>query len=140
RDAIEFVGEGRLDGLPDRYAAASVTVMPSIGEVFGLALVESLACATPVVGNALEGPGVIISSSDIGFTVPLRGDADLVDPERAHDLAEAVIRAIEVAQNPVTVDRCREHASQWSRERVGRRLECLYEEMAAGRAPASVSP
>src|SRR5256714_13746357 len=29
RDAVEFVGEGRLDELPARYAASSVTVMPS---------------------------------------------------------------------------------------------------------------
>jgi phosphatidylinositol alpha-mannosyltransferase len=136
RAAIEFVGEGRVADLPHRYAEASVTVLPSVGEAFGLVLLESLACGTPVVGNAHEGPGEIITDPAIGATVPLRDFGDLASPARAHDLAEAVLHAIDLAADPRTVDRCRDHARPWSRTSAGERLVEIYRAMigdAAGR-------
>src|SRR4051794_2893439 len=39
--ATDELGAGELDGLPARYAAATVSVLPSIEEAFGLVLVEA---------------------------------------------------------------------------------------------------
>lgn len=129
RAAIEFLGEGRVEDLPRRYAQSAVTVLPSIGEAFGLVLVESLACGTPVVGNAFDGPGEIITDPGVGTTVPLRGKETLNDPACAEQLAEAVLTTLELAQRPETSRHCRQHAMQWSRNAIGPQLEQLYREM-----------
>jgi phosphatidyl-myo-inositol alpha-mannosyltransferase len=131
RSAIEIIGEGRPEDLPALYSRAAVTVLPSLGEVFGLVLVESLACGTPVVGSANEGPGEIISDPAVGATVALVRPRDLADPERAAALAEAVLHAIELAADPATADRCRDHARQWSRDEVGKTLERTYMDVIA---------
>lgn len=130
RAAIRFLGVGRPADLPRRYAEASVTVLPSLFEGFGLVLLESLACGTPVVGSAYGGPGDLITSPTIGATVSLRDWPDLEDPTRVHELAEAVLVCIDLAARPETSVHCREHARRWSREAVGRAVERVYAEMA----------
>lgn len=39
------------DKLAELYACADVTINPSLGEGFGMALLESMACATPVIAS-----------------------------------------------------------------------------------------
>ena len=129
RAAIEVLGEGQAGSLPYQYARASVTVLPSIGDVFGLVLAESLACGTPVVGSAFEGPGDIITDPAIGATVPITSLADLYNPDRAAELAEAILFAMGLASDPASVARSREHAQQWSRQAVGTELEKTYAKM-----------
>ena len=98
---VDFSGAGSLDQLPALYSAAWATVLPSVHEAFGLALVESLACGTPVV--ALRDGG---------------GSAELVTPAvgalaatSAADLARACGAAIELAGRAgAVVDACREAA------------------------------
>lgn len=132
RAAIEFRGVGAVGSLPAWYSAASVTVLPSIGEAFGMVLTESLACGTPVVASDQEGPGEIVSNPEIGRTVRLRDRADLEDEAQARHLADAVLEAIELSRRPGTGDRCREWAAQWGLEVVGRKEEELLERTAAG--------
>ena len=52
--SIGFVDDGEL---PAIYAAAGVTTLPSVfsQEAFGICLLESMACGTPVVGSDLAG-------------------------------------------------------------------------------------
>ncbi len=133
RAAVEVIGVGRVRDLPGRYAHAAVTVLPSVWEGFGLVLLESLACGTPVVGNAFGGPGHIISDPRIGATLPLPGPRALTEPNRAGELAEAVLHAIDLARDPATAERCRTHARQWSREVVGREVERVYADMVGAR-------
>jgi glycosyltransferase involved in cell wall biosynthesis len=131
RAAIDLRGPGTLDSLPDWYSQASVTVLPSIDEAFGMVLTESLACGTPVVASAHCGPGEIVGDPEIGATVDLRDDSDLVSSKRADELADAILRTIELAQRPGNRSRCRDWASRWSIENVGRRYERLLEEIAS---------
>ncbi len=48
-DRTEVLPLGRPGDQPERYSRAWVTALPSVDEAFGLALVESLACGTPIV-------------------------------------------------------------------------------------------
>jgi glycosyltransferase involved in cell wall biosynthesis len=48
RDAVRFAGNVSDDVLRSAYSAAEVTVLPSFEEGFGLPVVESMACGTPV--------------------------------------------------------------------------------------------
>ncbi|MFN8537437.1 MAG: glycosyltransferase [Thermomicrobiales bacterium] len=54
-ERVSFAGRVSDEALPDYYRLADVTVLPSVtmGEAFGLVLVESLACATPVIATTI---------------------------------------------------------------------------------------
>jgi glycosyltransferase involved in cell wall biosynthesis len=125
RAAIELRGPGEIDVLPSWYSEASVTVLPSVEEAFGMVLTESLACGTPVVASAHDGPGEIVTSLEVGATIDLRDWSDLENSKLADDLADAILAALELAEDPATSGRCREHASAWALERVGRQAEEL---------------
>lgn len=132
RAAIDLRGPGALDSLPDWYSSASVTVLPSIDEAFGMVLTESLACGTPVVASAHCGPREIVGDPGVGTTVDLQDQSDLVSTKRADELATAILRTIELSQRHGTVNRCREWASRWSLEKVGLRYERMLEEIVSG--------
>lgn len=109
--AIDALGTGSLEEIPQRYRDATVTVLPSQDEAFGLVLVESLACGTPVVGAASGGiPEIVTEGAGVGALAPL-GDTDA--------LAAAIIETVRRAADPETPVRCVEHAKQWSWDQVG---------------------
>lgn len=73
---VRFLGMKPPEELPSIYSAADVTVMPSVSqESFGLPLIESHACGTPVIASDLPGlrssvedgyDGLVIPPNDIG--------------------------------------------------------------------------
>jgi glycosyltransferase involved in cell wall biosynthesis len=130
RDSVELRGPGSTEALPGWYSQASVTVLPSIGEAFGMVLTESLACGTPVVASAGEGPGEIVTNPDIGRTVNLSTKNDFESSDRANELADAILSTMELSRAPDTTVRCREWASRWSLDRVGIDEERMLQEVA----------
>lgn len=66
---VHFAGRVSDDVLPDYYRLADVTVLPSVtrGEAFGLVLLESLACATPVVATNLPGVRTVVDHGKDGY-------------------------------------------------------------------------
>jgi glycosyltransferase involved in cell wall biosynthesis len=96
-----------------------------------MVVTESLACGTPVVCSSDGGPGEIVSTPEVGRTVPLYDYFDLLSSRRAGELAEAVVQAIELARQPRVSERCRAWAEPWSLERVGAQAEAMLEEMAS---------
>lgn len=55
-DAVWFAGKVPLPALVDLYRAATLFVLPSSGEGFGIVFLEAMACGTPVI--ALDQGGV----------------------------------------------------------------------------------
>ncbi|MGK5498744.1 D-inositol-3-phosphate glycosyltransferase [Streptomyces sp. URMC 125] len=89
-DVVRFRPPVGQDVLADWYRAASVLVMPSHSESFGLVAIEAQACGTPVVAAAVGGLPVAVRDGVSGFLVHghdpagyarqlrrLAGDADL---------------------------------------------------------------
>ncbi|GAU64737.1 putative glycosyltransferase [Streptomyces sp. NBRC 110611] len=75
-DVVQFrppVGQERL---ADWYRAASVLVMPSHSESFGLVAIEAQACGTPVVAAAVGGLPVAVRDGVSGFLVAGHDPAD----------------------------------------------------------------
>jgi phosphatidylinositol alpha-mannosyltransferase len=115
--AIEGTAE-----LARAYRAASVTVLPSDDEAFGLVLIESLAAGTPVVAARSGACPEIVTDEGVGR---------LFEPGDPADLARALAGALELAGDPATVERCREHAAAWDWQRVVERYEAVYEAAAS---------
>lgn len=63
-----FPGRITNDKLPCYYSAADVTVLPSFPpESFGLVLIESLACCTPVIASRLPGVRTVVDEDTDGY-------------------------------------------------------------------------
>jgi glycosyltransferase involved in cell wall biosynthesis len=115
---LDVIGVGELDELPQRYRDATVTVLPSEDEAFGLVLVESLACGTPVVAARSGGMPEIVNSPDVGALAAL-GDVT--------ELADAIIAIVGLAGDPETPPRCTTYAQQWGWDKVGADHLAAYE-------------
>ncbi|MGH2785977.1 MAG: glycosyltransferase family 4 protein [Actinomycetota bacterium] len=127
RAAADTPGVGRLEDLPARYAGSTLTALPSTNEAFGLILVESLACGTPVVCGADGGMPEIVDSPTIGRTAPF-GDA--------RSLARAIDETIDLAADPATPGHCRTRSLHYDWEkRVGPMHEAIYARI-TGSAPS----
>lgn len=114
---MDVIGVGSLEELPQRYRDATVTVLPSENEAFGLVLAESLACGTPVVAAASGGMPEILTP-EVGALARLGDITDLVD---------AIVATCKLAADPETPARCVQHARQWGWDKVGPDHLAAYE-------------
>jgi phosphatidylinositol alpha-mannosyltransferase len=117
-EATVVLGTGQPGGQAAIYGRAWVTVLPSQHEAFGLALLESLACGTPVVAtDDGGGPADLVEEGSGRMCRP--------DPD---SIAEACRSALSLAGQPGTVGSCRAVASRydWSAAIVPA-LERAYE-------------
>ncbi|ADI08129.1 glycosyl transferase [Streptomyces bingchenggensis BCW-1] len=75
-DVIRFRPPCTQDELADWYRAASVLVMPSYNESFGLVAIEAQACGTPVIAAEVGGLPVAVRDGHSGILVPGHNPAD----------------------------------------------------------------
>lgn len=108
---------GRAESQSERYGRAWATVLASTYEAFGLALLESLACGTPVVASTHASLPELVTP----------GTGTLCRPDDARSLADACLGAFELARGPGTVDACRVSAEPFDwRTRLVPSLEAVY--------------
>ena len=127
RASIEIVDIISDEVLASFYRNATITVLPSLKEPFGMVTTESLASGTPVVGTRSGGTAEILRDPRIGVMFePTDG------PE---ELCQALIKCIELARDPETPKRCSEYAQQYSWNTLGPKYEELHREVlnSAGR-------
>jgi len=84
------------------YANAEVFVFPSRWETFGIVMIESMACGTPVAAYNCQGPADVIDQGVTGFMV-----------EESEGLAVAVGKCLKI-------DRANVHtvSQRWSWEKA----------------------
>ncbi|MFF5448231.1 D-inositol-3-phosphate glycosyltransferase [Streptomyces sp. NPDC012888] len=78
-DLVHFHPPVAQDRLVDWFRAASVLVMPSYSESFGLVAVEAQATGTPVLAAAVGGLPVAVADGTTGLLVPGHDPADYAD-------------------------------------------------------------
>lgn len=84
-DHVQFSGRVPHDEVMRRMAAATVSVVPSRSECFGLVNIESLATGTPVVASDVGGIGEIFDDGVEGYLVPSE------DPQALADRLSAIL-------------------------------------------------
>lgn len=71
-DVVLFLGAKDQSRLPLYYAAATVVVMPSDYESFGMVALEAMAMGTPVIASNVGGLGYLVKDAETGYLVPVR--------------------------------------------------------------------
>jgi len=121
-DRAIFVGDVAEDDLPAYYAAADVTVLPSIDrtEAFGLVLLESMACGTPVVASRLRGVRTLVEDGVSGFLIDPGDEAGL-----ARTISAAIDHRAEMSPHAQRV------AGTFCWDAIAARLKLVYEDLGA---------
>ena len=135
RISLELSGEGVevIDGddtaaLAAAYARSWASVLPAVGEAFGLVLVESMAAGTPPI--ALRA----------GASPELVGDGigALVEPGDPAALADAIAGALAAPPDAAVREACRALARPFDWSRIVDRYEEFHREALATGAPSPV--
>ena len=95
---VHFAGMRYGEPLSRAFAGADVFVFPSLTDTFGLVLLESLACGTPVAAFPVTGPRDVLAGGgpEVGATDP--------------DLRVAALKALETGERAA----CRVYAERFS--------------------------
>lgn len=112
--------EWHTDGPAAMFREAWVSGLTSEAEAFGLVLVESLACGTPVFGSRDGGAHEIVDRPEIGR---------LFDEPEEQDVARAMLEALELAEDPATAATCRARAQDFTTRRTAQAHLALYERL-----------
>ncbi|HEY3442727.1 MAG TPA: glycosyltransferase family 4 protein [Paludibaculum sp.] len=123
RVAIEVLGLGAPEDLPQLYQQASILALPAMWEPSGGVMFEALASGAPVVAAAHAGlPEFLTPEVSALFDPKTDGE----ETTNADGLLEALHLGLRMARSEGIRSRCRQHASKYSTTAIGPQLEALY--------------
>jgi glycosyltransferase involved in cell wall biosynthesis len=119
RERTELLPLGGVEDQGVRYSRAWVTTLPSKADSFGVAMLESLACGTPIVVSDKGAPQELVTPQT--GVVSIAGNAE--------SLCEALAAGFELSGQPGTVEACRAVAAEYDWDlSIAPLLEDLYEQ------------
>jgi glycosyltransferase involved in cell wall biosynthesis len=118
-DDIIFTGFIKNEDLPHMYNYASLFVMPSLNEGFGLAMVEAMACGVPVI------------ASNTGAIPEVAGSAAILfDPFSVEEMSERMCQVLESsALREDMIKRGLERASLFSWKKTAEETLKIYQDV-----------
>lgn len=123
---------GWRDDMVRVLAGADVVAVPSLHEGLGVAALEAMAAALPVVASRTGGLGEVVVNESTGWLVP-PGDAG-----RLAEALEAAVRHPEQARRYGAAGQARV-SSEFSLERMASENEALYQALVGGLHATTVS-
>lgn len=85
RQSVHFLGHQSMEEVRRQMQSASLAVLPSYSETFGLVAIEAMSTACPTIfTNRTAGPEIICDGAE-GF---------LVDPDQVAEIAETIIKLL----------------------------------------------
>ncbi len=121
RKNVRFLG--KVESVGDVLRGADLFLLPSATESFGLAALEAMACAVPVVASAVGGVPEVVQDGESGWLAP------------AGDVATMAARALQLLGDPTEHERLKRNAAaralEFATDRVVPRYEALYQEVLA---------
>jgi len=118
---VEFVDTKPNEYILEKMREASLYVMPSLSEGFGITFLEAMACGTPVIGGNIGGTRELIKDGGNGF---------LVNPGDYKDLADKI--SILLDDDNVRnrfVQNGLETVKNFSVEKMAKKTSSLYEKI-----------
>jgi len=120
-DLVDFAGLVNHEELPYFYNVADVCVIPSYYESFGLVVLESLACGTPVVANKVGIVESLLDNHSIGY---------ILDDHEPRHLAEAIAKILtNPSDRSSIIETAREAVAEFSWEHVAMEISEQYQVM-----------
>jgi glycosyltransferase involved in cell wall biosynthesis len=118
---VRLLGFVPDDQLPLLYRAADLLVVPTVAlEGFGLVVLESLACGTPVLVTPVGGLGETVQNLDPGLILP--GSSII-------DIADGIIGVFRGTLKLPTSEACIEHARQFDWSAIAALIGNVYREV-----------
>jgi len=120
-DVVHFAGPFNRSQVANVLGKASIFVFPSLKEGLPLALLEAMACGTPVVASNIPGIDEVIENNVNGILVP---------PKSSRALAEAVLTLLRDEQLRKRLGKSARETvvEKFTWGRVLKELECVYGE------------
>jgi len=116
-DKVIFYGYVEQERLVNLYRRASVLVMPSLYEGFGLPVLEAMICGVPVIASNTPALAEIAG-----------GNALLVDPRDTGKLTDAIYKVISDADFAGQLaEKGRVYANQFTIEKMAKKTVTVYE-------------
>ncbi len=128
-NTVRMVGHVSEHDLPDVYRAADLFVVPTLMlEGFGLVVVEALASGTPVLVTPVGGLPDVVRGLSPSLVLEGTEPTDI-----ARGIANALLGRVEMPSEAA----CIAYANCFSWDEIARRVQLVYREVAAAKAPAS---
>jgi glycosyltransferase involved in cell wall biosynthesis len=128
-EGVEVIDGDETDALAHAYATSWASVLPAVGEAFGLVLVESLAAGTPAIALRSGACPEVITDTETGT---------LLEPGDVPALAEAMVAALDAPPSASVKAACRARARDYDWSAIVERYEALQRDALSGedRVPA----
>ena len=102
------------------YKSSDIFVLPSAQEIFGLVLLEAMACSVPVVASQVGGIPDLIEDGENGLLVP---------PRNSNELAKAIVRLLQDTElRARIVGEGQKRVRSFSWHKIAEQTERIYEE------------
>jgi hypothetical protein len=122
-ERLLFIHDAKDNDLPILYNGASVFVLPSLYEGFGLPLLEAMACGTPVVASSVSSIPEVAGEAAI-----------LVDPLDPESIADGLkVALFDTARRQKLVESGLKRSKEFSWEKAARETFEVYRECAQGK-------
>lgn len=79
KEFCEFISPVSHDEMPNIYKKFHILIFPSLGEGFGLTILEALASGLPVIASKNTAGSDIITSKSEGFIIPIQNIEAIID-------------------------------------------------------------